>query len=100
MGDAGCLFGQPKGSYDKFAEFLRGHDIATGNELWSVPDGTEVKVPTPVIAGDLVIVTAGYRTGGRPIFAIEAATGVEESTRLALHADSDCLSRDCVYLCG
>jgi outer membrane protein assembly factor BamB len=29
-----------------------------------------VKVPTPVVAGDLVIVTGGYPPGGRPIYAI------------------------------
>jgi outer membrane protein assembly factor BamB len=55
--------------------FIRGHDPANGQELWRVEDGTQVKVPTPVIAGDLVIVTGGYPTGGRPIFGIRAATG-------------------------
>lgn len=55
--------------------FIRGHDAASGKELWSVPDNTQVKVVTPVIAGDLVIVTGGYPTGGRPIFAIRASTG-------------------------
>ena len=55
--------------------FIRGHDPATGKEVWRIPDGTQVKVVTPVVAGDLVIVTGGYPTGGRPIFAIRAATG-------------------------
>jgi outer membrane protein assembly factor BamB len=54
---------------------IRGHDPATGKERWRVADGAEVKVPTPIAAGDLVIVTGGYPTGGRPIFAIRAATG-------------------------
>ena len=31
---------------------------------------TQVKVPTPIVAGDLVIVTGGYPPGGRPIYAI------------------------------
>jgi outer membrane protein assembly factor BamB len=55
--------------------FVRGHDAQTGRELWRVEDGTQVKVPSPVVAGDLVIVTGGYPTGGRPILGIRAATG-------------------------
>jgi outer membrane protein assembly factor BamB len=54
---------------------IRGHDVATGKELWQVADGTQVKVPTPVVFEDLVIVTGGWPPGGRPIFAIKAATG-------------------------
>ena len=54
---------------------IRGHDAATGKELWQIADGTQVKVPTPVAFEDLVIVTGGWPTGGRPIFAIRAATG-------------------------
>jgi outer membrane protein assembly factor BamB len=54
---------------------IRGHDAVTGKELWQIADGTQVKVPTPVVFEDLVIVTGGWPTGGRPIFAIEAATG-------------------------
>jgi outer membrane protein assembly factor BamB len=55
--------------------FIRGHDPATGQEKWRVEDGTQVKVVTPVAAGDLAIVTGGWPTGGRPIFAIRAETG-------------------------
>jgi outer membrane protein assembly factor BamB len=54
---------------------IRGHDAATGKELWQIADGTQVKVPTPVVFEDLVIVTGGWPAGGRPIFAIKAATG-------------------------
>jgi outer membrane protein assembly factor BamB len=54
---------------------IRGHDAASGKELWQIADGTQVKVPTPVVFEDLVIVTGGWPTGGRPIFAIRAATG-------------------------
>ncbi|MCA1562535.1 MAG: PQQ-like beta-propeller repeat protein [Acidobacteria bacterium] len=50
---------------------IRGFDAKTGQELWRLSDNnTQVKVPTPVIAGDLVIVTGGYPPGGRPIYAI------------------------------
>jgi outer membrane protein assembly factor BamB len=55
--------------------FIRGHDPATGRELWRVADGAQVKVPTPIVAGDLVIVTGGWPNGGQPIYAIRAATG-------------------------
>ena len=55
--------------------FIRGLDPQSGRERWRIPDGTEVKVPTPVVFEDLVIVTGGYPTGGRPILGIRAATG-------------------------
>jgi outer membrane protein assembly factor BamB len=52
-------------------KFIRGFDPKTGRELWRLSDNeTQVKVPTPVVAGDLVIVTGGYPPGGRPIYAI------------------------------
>ncbi len=56
--------------------FIRGHDLATGKERWRVqdPDG-EVKVSTPIAAGDLAIVTGGYPSGGRPIQAIRVNDG-------------------------
>ena len=51
--------------------FIRGHDPRTGRELWRIEDPKgEVKVVTPVVAGDLAIVTGGYPSGGRPIYAI------------------------------
>jgi outer membrane protein assembly factor BamB len=55
--------------------FIRGHDAATGRELWRVQEGGVVKVPTPVVFEDLVIVTGGWPNGGRPIIAIRTATG-------------------------
>jgi outer membrane protein assembly factor BamB len=56
--------------------FIRGHDFRTGRERWRVedPDG-QVKVSTPVAAGELAIVTGGYPAGGRPIRAIRVADG-------------------------
>jgi outer membrane protein assembly factor BamB len=51
--------------------FIRGHDPRTGRELWRIQDPKgEVKVVTPVAADGLVIVTGGYPSGGRPIYAI------------------------------
>jgi outer membrane protein assembly factor BamB len=55
--------------------FIRGHDPSTGSERWRIPDGTQVKVPTPIAFEDLAIVTGGYPTGGRPILAVRADSG-------------------------
>jgi outer membrane protein assembly factor BamB len=52
-------------------QYIRGFDPSSGKELWRLSDNrTQVKVPTPITAGDLVIVTGGYPPGGRPIYAI------------------------------
>ena len=56
--------------------FIRGHDLASGRERWRLQDpGGEVKVSTPIAAGDLTIVTGGYPSGGRPIYAIRIGDG-------------------------
>ena len=53
------------------SNFIRGTDPATGRELWRFGDSaTQVKAPSPVPAGDVVIVTGGYPASGRPIYAI------------------------------
>jgi len=56
--------------------FIRGLDFATGRERWRIadPDG-EVKVSTPIAAGELAIVTGGYPSAGRPVVAIRAKDG-------------------------
>jgi outer membrane protein assembly factor BamB len=54
-------------------KFIRSYDARNGRELWRFADAaTQVKVPTPVVAGDAVIVTGGYPAAGRPIYAIRA----------------------------
>lgn len=70
------------------SKFIRAYDPATGRELWRMADSaTQVKVPTPVAAGDLVIVTGGYPAGGRPIYAVKAgASGEIPPTALAWSA--------------
>lgn len=43
------------------SKYYRGYDPLTGKELWRLRDGSEVKVPSPVIANDLF-----YLSGGNP----------------------------------
>lgn len=52
---------------------IRAHDVATGLEVWRLEDETQVKVPSPVLTGDRVIVTGGYAPGSRPTWAIPLA---------------------------
>lgn len=67
---------------------VRAHDLRTGRELWRFADGTQVKVPTPVIAGSNVIVTGGYAPGSRPTWSIPvSSTGTVTSSQLAWTID-------------
>lgn len=70
-------------------KFIRGFDPKTGRELWRLSDNqTQVKVPTPVVAGELVIVTGGYPPGGRPIYAIKpGGSGELDPKTLAWRTD-------------
>jgi outer membrane protein assembly factor BamB len=51
------------------AQYARGYDPATGEELWRLDKKSEVTIPTPVIGRDLVFLTSGNRPI-QPIFAI------------------------------
>jgi outer membrane protein assembly factor BamB len=54
---------------------VRGYDLETGKELWKIEGNSELSVPTPVVAHNLVFVSSGYRPV-QPIFAIRPnATG-------------------------
>ena len=70
-------------------KYIRGFDPKTGRELWRLSDSlTQVKVPTPIVAGELVIVTGGYPPGGRPIYGIRlGASGEIEPNALAWRTD-------------
>jgi outer membrane protein assembly factor BamB len=68
------------------SRYIRGYDERDGRELWQhadfqatnpgkgVGDG-QVKVSTPVLAGDLAIVTGGWPSAARPIYALRVADG-------------------------
>ena len=70
-------------------QYIRGFDPASGKELWRLSDNrTQVKVPSPIVAGDLIIVTGGYPPGGRPIYAIRPdGTGELNERSLAWKTD-------------
>jgi outer membrane protein assembly factor BamB len=56
------------------ANWIRGYDPRSGEELWRLSHGDlQVIVPTPVVAGDRVFVTGGYPAGGRPIYVLRPA---------------------------
>jgi outer membrane protein assembly factor BamB len=57
------------------SNFVRGYDPATGAERWRLGGSSKITAPTPIAAGDLVVVASG-RAPERPIFAIRpGATG-------------------------
>jgi len=52
------------------SNFIRGYDPLTGKELWRFSNNaTQVQMPAPVIANDMIILTGGY-PGNRPVVAI------------------------------
>jgi outer membrane protein assembly factor BamB len=55
--------------------YVRGYDALTGKELWKLAGNSEITVPTPFVAQDLIYVTSGY-SPIQPIYAIKVgATG-------------------------
>jgi outer membrane protein assembly factor BamB len=52
------------------AQYARGYDPATGKELWRLAKKSEITVPTPVPADDLIFVVSGNRPI-QPILAIK-----------------------------
>jgi outer membrane protein assembly factor BamB len=49
--------------------FARGYNPYTGEELWRISGNSEITVPTPFVAHDLIFVASGYRPV-QPIWAI------------------------------
>lgn len=47
----------------------RGYDLETGEELWRIGNNSEIAVPTPFAARNLIFVASGYRPV-QPIYAI------------------------------
>lgn len=51
--------------------FIRGYDPATGKELWRLGGSSKITAPTPIFAGDLIVIASGRRPEA-PIFVIRA----------------------------
>lgn len=51
------------------SKYYRGYDPLTGKELWRLKDDTQVKVPSPVVAGDLFFLSGG-NPRGRDFYAV------------------------------
>ena len=51
------------------ANYIRGYDVRTGQELWRLGGSSKLTAPTPILADGLIIVASGRRPE-RPIFAV------------------------------
>jgi outer membrane protein assembly factor BamB len=51
------------------SNFVRGYDPRTGRERWRLGGSSKITAPTPILAGDLIVVASG-RAPERPIFAV------------------------------
>jgi outer membrane protein assembly factor BamB len=51
------------------ANYIRGYDARTGDELWRLGGSSKITAPTPIFADGLIIVSSGRRPE-RPIFAV------------------------------
>ncbi len=51
------------------SNFVRGYDPKTGEERWRLGGSSKITAPTPILAGDVVVVASG-RAPERPLFAV------------------------------
>ena len=51
------------------ANYIRGYDARTGEELWRLGGSSKITAPTPILADGFIIVASGRRPE-RPIFAV------------------------------
>ncbi len=51
------------------ANYIRGNDARTGEELWRLGGSSKITAPTPILADGVIIVASGRRPE-RPIFAV------------------------------
>jgi len=51
------------------ANYIRGNDARTGEELWRLGGSSKITAPTPILADSVIIVASGRRPE-RPIFAV------------------------------
>src|SRR5262249_10887154 len=90
------------------SNFVRGYDPASGKELWRLGGSSKITAPTPVYAGDLIVVASG-RPPEAPIFAIRAGA-TEDIPRTSLvvwqkqqrgsYMPTPLIYRDYLYILG
>jgi outer membrane protein assembly factor BamB len=51
---------------------IGGYDLSTGRELWRMRGGGDIPVPTPILAGGLILFTSAHGPG-RPIYAVRTS---------------------------
>ncbi|HEV2800527.1 MAG TPA: PQQ-binding-like beta-propeller repeat protein [Pyrinomonadaceae bacterium] len=100
------------------SNYVRAYDPQTGKELWRFANGgqqSQVQMPAPVVAQDLIIVTGGY-PGNRPVKAfrggalagdISLKDGEETNASLAYrlargssYTGTPLVYGDLMYICG
>jgi len=65
-----------------------GIDAATGTLLWTYPiDKTTAVIPTPIVRGDLVFFSAGYKRGGALLKQVPGADGIAVQEVYGLNTD-------------
>jgi outer membrane protein assembly factor BamB len=65
-----------------------GVDAATGTLLWTYPiDKTTAVIPTPIVRGDLVFFSAGYKRGGALLKQVPGADGIAVQEVYGLNTD-------------
>lgn len=80
------------------AEWMHGYDPSTGNVLWQLAGSSKNTTPTPVVSGDLVYITSGYRI--KPIFAVQPGGRVRWSTeRDGSYMTTPIVYGDYLYTC-
>jgi outer membrane protein assembly factor BamB len=90
-------------------KFYRGYDPMTGKELWRLLDGTDVKIPAPVVAGDLIFLGGGssheqkdflvLRAGASGTIARESNDIVWRSRFAKPHIVTPLVYRGYLYVC-
>jgi outer membrane protein assembly factor BamB len=55
------------------SNFVRGYDPRTGKELWRLGRSSKITAPTPIFAGNLLVVASG-RAPERPIFVVRSGS--------------------------
>ena len=80
------------------AEWMHGYDPHTGVELWRLFGSSKNTTPTPVVSGDRVYITSGYRI--KPIFALRQGGEVAWSTESGgSYMTTPIVYRDYLYTC-